>query len=666
MKNSCEINRVERVRYRLKLCHNADDKGDSWRLVDGPCEHRMLTYEEVIAHRKTELVVPSEPANSSAVQVFRNHLSTLHSYLAYAGKTEESAVGREMLAGFDTELRSYVDSLGATVTARTKSDRRSHLRAWRATVDALRNGVHNKQTSGGNRDKTSPFHHLLRRSISAANAPAKTLAKRAGASTSALQRWLKGAYPNRRAYPSVHRIEAELGLGRDALLGLVPSTTQAQEVVRGKVSTEFGERQRRNSKNTYRLRTKDMSSEFRQEWYGFFDYKTSRSPRFKRHDRGVWRQLPVEKLAKKLPAYAYRGNKGSPTAKIAMERIRSFVGYLALPRKAGGFGLPPEAAQSLAWLAVPSAIDGYLEFMSERSNGAVHGGHAGFCALGASVTHAAFGYLTQQPSFATRIPAGYLQDSWATTCEQAYELYRHWARDAREVSRKPDAPIQTLLNASEPLVPVFRAIDALDRLAAESAPGSLQESLYKRDALVLSMLTANPLRARNYILLSWREDGTGSLYRREDGQWRIRFGANDFKNDSEASHTDYDAPLPRALTKRIEEYIDEYRLRILKNTPAVDLVFPAKGGGKWENMGKQLARQTRRLIPGTPGFGPHAMRHLVATDWLRKHPNDFLTAAMLLHDKLETVLKNYAHLRQDEAFNRFEEHLNAVGRAMKG
>ncbi|WMY08109.1 hypothetical protein [Paraburkholderia phenoliruptrix] len=662
MKISRQINHLEKVRYHVRLFHN-EDNGDSWRLVDGPNEHPMLTYKEVIAHRKAELIDPSNPKDSGDIQIFRNHVSTLHSYLAYVGKTEDAAVGREMLGSFDKELPSYLDSL--MLAARTKSDRRSHLRAWWRTIDVLRKGPPDGQTTRAHTDRTSPFHQLLRLSISSANAPAKSIARRAGASTSALRRWLKGAFPNRRAFASVHRIETALGLERDALLSLVPSSCNASAPMRQRASTEFNERHRHNIQCRYRLSENEMTPEFLHEWHSFFRYKTSKAPQFKRPRRASWRLRMVDKLAKKLPAYAYQGNKGCPSASIEMERVRSFLGYLALPREAGGFGIPAAAAQSLAWLAVPDAVDGYLQFMSERSDGKIHGGHAGFCALGSSVTRAVYGYLTQQPSFASRIPSGHLHDSWANMCEAAYQLYQEWAQGAREISRKPDAPIQTLLNMSEPLAPIFHAIDALDQLAAEAAPGSLQESLYKRDALLLSMVTANPLRAGNFILLSYREDGTGSLYRREDGQWRIRFGANDFKSITNASPTDYDAPLPRALTERIDEYLDEYRPRILKDKPKVDVVFPSKDGTKWENMGKQVARQTRRLIAGSPGFRLHAIRHLVATDWLRKHPGDFLTAAELLHDELQTVLDRYAHLRQDDAFGRFEAHLQAAHEASR-
>ncbi|MDR5819296.1 hypothetical protein [Caballeronia sp. LZ043] len=662
MASSREIKHLEYLRYRLRLCHN-EGPSQSWRLVGALEDSSMsITYNEVIAARKRDLVTPAEVAVSTATQILRNHLSTLHSYLAFSGKTEDANVGREFLTGFDEGLQSYLDSLD--VKARTKSDRRSHLRAWHSVVCSLRSPSVRMPVGSPTVENQSPFHKLLRHTIASTGLAAKTLARRAGASTSAIQRWLKGGYPDRRTFASVHRIEVELGLERDALLALIPPKT-SPNAQSSHQSIPFRERHRLNTKKKYRLSYADMSEEFLREWFDFFDYKTSKSPQLERSDEGSWRVLPFDKIGRNLSPHARRANRGCPTADIALNRLRSFIGFLTLPIECGGFGVPADAAQSLAWLAVPSAIEGYLEFMSDRSDGTVHAGHAGFCALGASLTNAKTGYLVQQPSFASRVPAHYARRSWADACSEAYQLYRRWARDAKEQSRKPYEPIQGLLNLSEPLAPLFRAVEALDELAAQAAPASIQESVYKRDALLLSVLLANPLRARNCMLMTWRENGTGSLYQREDGQWRLRFGARDFKNDRHAAQTDYDAPLPRSMNHRIEEYLCEHRPRLLKSNPSGAWVFPGKTGKKWQNLNKQVARRTRKLIPETPGFAPHAIRHLVATDWLRKHPGDYLTAAELLHDKLRTVLENYSHLRQDDSFNRYEEHLNAVGAAMK-
>ncbi|WP_175772475.1 site-specific integrase [Paraburkholderia phenazinium] len=653
---------LQKFRYHAKLCHN-EDSGDSWRLSESNTEPEMqFTYQDIIACRKKELLGTNEVLSANETQIFRNNLSSLHSFLAFIGKTDDSSVGREMLHGFNEKLVSYLDSL--SVTSRTKSDRRSHLRAWQRTVEVVTQSfTHNEGEIVATNPVAGTFHQILRAAVSTADIAPRTLAKLVHSSPAAIRRWLKGAFPNPQAIPTVHRLEAELGLERDTLVRRLPDTSQ--DGARPSISIGYRERQRVNTRRLYRLKEKDISPGLQAEWDKYFDYKTSRNTVLERSAKGVWRMLPMEKISASLPAYARRGNRGCVTGAITMEKLRSYFGFLSHPEALGGFGKPPAEVQTLAWLVVPSAIDGFLNFLSNRSDGLVHSGHATFCALGASMVHPVTGYLTQQPEFASKLPDGMLQEDWSKACSRAYRLFQQWKRDAKDMSRKPSEPIQNLLNLSEPLVPVVRAVARIDQLAAESAPGSVEEALHKRDALLLAMLMANPLRVRNFMLMSWNENGNGSLYRRENGQWRLRFVAKDFKNLEHASQTDYDAPLPAALNERIEEYLVEFRPRLTKDTPSCKVVFPTQKGEVWRGVGAHVQKLTSRHIPETPGFGPHAIRHLVATDWLRKHPNDFLTAAMLLHDKLETVLKAYAHLRQDEAFTRFEAHLEAVGRATK-
>ncbi|MBC8752191.1 MULTISPECIES: hypothetical protein [Paraburkholderia] len=167
-------------------------------------------------------------------------------------------------------------------------------------------------------------------------------------------------------------------------------------------------------------------------------------------------------------------------------------------------------------------------------------------------------------------------------------MSRHWEqhrlRDANEKSRDPLDPIRPLLDLAEPFEPVLRAIKDLDAAAAAAPIGSLDEALRKRDALLLAMLMSNPLRRRNYTQMTWCEDNTGALYRRQDGQWRVRFGASDFKNEKKSNKSPYDAPLPRALAERIDAYIDEYRPRLIRNSPSSTVVFPNRVGGVWKAL----------------------------------------------------------------------------------
>ncbi|MGN7982251.1 tyrosine-type recombinase/integrase [Burkholderia sp. 22313] len=511
--------------------------------------------------------------------------------------------------------------------------------------------------------EVSPFHVALRSALASTGEAPKTIARRAGASTTALQRWMKGAFPNRRAFPSVRRIERELKLEAGALESLIPAVKKSlDDAALSTVSAQIDYRARlmRNIKDTYYIQPNALSTDFLAEWNAFFAYKTDKRTSLARTPRGTWRLFPGDKLAKLTAAHAWRNGLYCTTAQKTLDKFRSFFGFLVRPRENGGYGVSAGAAQSLAWFASRDAVNAYLEFLRGQAGGLVHGGHAAFAALAASLVNSETGFVAQQPKLIERLPPGTLNLNWANACRETLQLVKEWSNDATDVSRRPEEPIQALLDMSEPLAPLLRAVELLDQQAAFAAPGSRLEATRKRDALLLSIVIANPLRLRNLVTMTWRPNNTGSLYRREDGQWRIRFGPQDFKNDRKAIKGTYDAPLPRALAARIEEYLDEFRPRLLRANPKADWLFPNEDSGKWTSLNKHFFRLTRRLIPQTPGFGPHALRHLVATDYLRKHSNDFLTVSQLLHDKLETVLAEYAHLRQDDAFAKYEVHLRGV------
>jgi hypothetical protein len=54
---------------------------------------------------------------------------------------------------------------------------------------------------------------------------------------------------------------------------------------------------------------------------------------------------------------------------------------------------------------------------------------------------------------------------------------------------------------------------------------------------------------------------------------------------------------------------------------------------------------TQHFLPESKGFGPHGFRHIIATDTIRNDKvQGWQRAATALHDTLETVRKNYAHL----------------------
>ncbi|MNY61287.1 hypothetical protein D3C86_1979510 [compost metagenome] len=65
----------------------------------------------------------------------------------------------------------------------------------------------------------------------------------------------------------------------------------------------------------------------------------------------------------------------------------------------------------------------------------------------------------------------------------------------------------------------------------------------------------------------------------------------------------------------------------------------------------------RNFIPEVRRLRVHALRHIVATDFLRRNPGKYTLLAGLLHDTLATVLKTYAHGKTESAFRAHEENM---------
>jgi hypothetical protein len=154
-----------------------------------------------------------------------------------------------------------------------------------------------------------------------------------------------------------------------------------------------------------------------------------------------------------------------------------------------------------------------------------------------------------------------------------------------------------------------------------------------------------------------------NLYKGKLGEWRVRFEAADFKNQNgAASDSDYDVVCPKWLGSIIDFYLANRHLFPGGGTTdgLLDCPYfirPAVNNGAREQdilpIDKNTLFQwcksaTFRFIPDCIGFGPHAWRHIVATDWIKNNPNGFQVAAKFLHDKLETVMSNYQHLKTSD------------------
>lgn len=673
------FNNLGNVRYDVTYLHNATllfQRG----LIEVANSDMKITYTQLIERHRVRIGKPPSlhGLHPKKTQVFRNQRSTLTSFLVFLGKNESNRVGAELLDQFDARSSEYLSQWANNPKGR--SDRQSHLRAWHQT--ALE--ADNEQSP----TKDRPFHVELRSCLAQQERAPKTIARECGISTSALQRWVAGAFPNITGLPSLRRLECTLGLARGHLESLLPHVYRDENSV-PPPAISFRERVQRQP---YGFPLSSLSPEWIAEWTAFLDYKTSISPDLKRH--ASWRILAQTDLISVPDHLCTVDGLGCETANFTLKRLRYFMGFLSLPQtappgwseqmkekqiKAGmkcpkepvwraGLGLPPEKIQTLAILANPKYVDAYLRFMKTGSGGLIHGGHRAFAALVSELTRSETGYLWQQAHFASGIPSEILGGrDWHTLCAATHKLANEWKKVAKNVSRDPDEPLRPLLNMKEPLLPLFRAIKHLDRLAAEAAPGSRTQAEHKRNALLVMLLLSNPLRIRTLSLIRWREDNSGNLYRHADGHWHLRLAGNSFKNDDGSLLTDYDSQLGLDdLAERLDEYIAEYRPALIRNAPSSDWLFPnGKTGGKHLTLNVLFAKITKLYIPEVHSFGPHGVRHLVATYFLNKSPSNFRGVAQLLHDRLETVLKRYDREKMDKAFSQHNLNLAEVAKMVR-
>ncbi|NMG33788.1 hypothetical protein GRF61_04910 [Azoarcus sp. TTM-91] len=611
-------------------------------------------YLDLVNKLKQSFSVADNPT-ASAVQQYRNHLSTLNGYLAFCGKTIESNVGTELAGSFDAKVRDYLESI--TVAPRTRRDRRLHLQAIQKLY----------QASLTARDTPPPSKHCslgatLRLRIAETGVAPKTLAKQAGVDPTTLWRWLKGATPRADTLPALRRLEVRLGLTRDALVNLIEKPINEQETAVALPSHRL--RMAERPKHNLPLPESALGVSFLQEWRALFDYKISDFPTLERQPRGHWRLIP-QTVASSVSPLAQRGTMVCPTASMFMQRIRTFLGVLTnLPPENGGITWYEPPPQTLAWCAHPQALECFLQWITSQSDGIRHNGQKVFARAVSSLLRPQTGFLWQQAAvYRVRLPEGFRpasDDAWREMCAKSHKFLRDYIRSATSVSRNPAEPIANLLNSPNPLKPIRDAIVRIDTDAANSPPGSISEARHKRNALVLALLLSNPMRVRTLASLTWMPDGHGTVRGSPTEGWRIQLQPVHLKTGNSKQSRGYSVKVADWVKPMMDEYIEEYRETLLAGKASTYLLVGDEDGGIWEGLSRTVRHLTRRYIPGSPGFGPHAMRHLVATDWLRKHPGDFLTVAELLNDNLTTVLENYAHLRRDDSFSRYEAYLDTL------
>lgn len=624
--------------------------------MDSDMENTMLYAELRDLMRK--IVTQSDVNQQRALRRLANLNSALNQYQRFVGVNDQNRVGQEFTSRFSSQLTRFLNALAEDGKQRQSvRDRKSQLHIWRATFQEARLAA-NDPSGQRSRLAGTLIQLFEERGYSASH-----IAQQVAIPYSTLKRWLAGDAPNKRSVTSLVRLERFLGLEESSLSKLVtwsPGARRLQKAPDRAPAISYRARLRVLSQTPYAL--KKPTPKLIADWAELLKYKTDPYTRFARQKRGLWVTRPTSELSpEQVTKFTSVGVLAAPTAYIAWEKTSQFIGFLQLPAEKGGLGLSSEECHSLSVFVNADYVIRYVNFKTSRSEGIQHGGITSFLQFAKSLIHPKTGFVTQHPMFAH--DAGLSPEQWHSKCADAFTVIKelhHTAHTNRQLSRNPWEPIQSLVALRNPLAPIFEAIRTLQEDINRQESSSKIRAVLVRNLLLLKLLIANPLRARNLKAMKYRPDNSGNLYRTSNGSWRIRFVPQAFKNfQGAAKDRPYDMEIDASVWPTIEEWLFESK-PLIESVPS-DFVFISSdksGQGKpWKTLNREVAAITKRYVANCSGIGPHAFRHLVATTWLKANQRDYLTVAVLLHDKLETVIANYSHLSVDDGFHQWRQFL---------
>lgn len=603
----------------------------------------------------------SIPHSDKSKQVVRNQFTALNQWLQTFNLSMDHPVEPNLGAAFDSHLMQFSSWLTAKGLAQaTINGRLTLMRAWQRLYLDKRAEI----------APPGPFAEALREAVESSGKTISWLGRSIGVTNKTLASWVNGSRNPRRFHVNkLQQLEAMLGLKENYLVARIPHFFNHPELLSNSCSPiPYRESLNEARKSPYKLKL--IPDRLMEEWKDYLVYKTGLTPRGVKR-ASSWRTKDASKVPTKYGAHATTGNLVCPTADVCFQAFQNFFGFLLLPVNKGGKGLD-ESVLTLATCSDSDLVLDFLQFM--RSRCGVYNGQSQYVlASFKSMLRPDYGYLWQFTKYGKKFWKGELdKPAWQEHCKEAYEHLSGTTKNMEDAglfkrSRSPVDPIKNILDMQHPIL----ALKQLARRMELSLPPPEWKSelaVFKRDILIIKMMTSNPLRVSNFSIMTYRKDNAGHLYQKPDGSWWLTFSPEEFKNQRGAAKEPYDMRLSPLVWGDIQEYLGKHR-QYLAGAQETDYVFRPKLSScrsyqldmfDPDNLCVGIQKRTKMFIPNCAGFRSHAFRHIVATDFIKNHPESFLIAASILHDQIKTVMNNYSHLKKADSFETYNRYLDEL------
>lgn len=625
--------------------------------------------------------------HSLEAQASRNMRACLQNWIDFHGVGWEAEIGQELGMDFNAQLERFSKYLNDKFRPTTTESKKSLLRKVRVQYREFLNS----------QGLPPVFRDALKHLMARKGINTFELTKQTDLQPQKVYNWVNGtSVPNKQSLPSIRKIEQYFELPKGVLTHWIVDNRLERIKKKRRNVTGFGKRNSILTNSRYRY--SELPQHIDSEWQRFVKYKTS-----------AYNQSGL----KRKTAWRDKQGKGSPS--VYREMLRSFFGYLVLAPSddilLSGKGIS-EDNLSFSMLTDSELLLDYIEFRKIRSGNKYTNETLNFLNFCKSCMQKGWGYFWQQQECGINLislhPKRYCSliiskakeyalkmdnlekiENDETVNERDYTnsfsfeyIWKYWCEYNKEVilsvaneleynnhiqqGRVVTEPIADILALQHPMQALVEMAATMERELPHPSR-KIKYAVAFRNLLLVKMLTSNPLRRSHFCIMTWNIHNTGNLYQTSMGEWRLRFSASDFKNERGAANKDYDVPMREKLWPYIEEYLFKCRENLLGHDKCeyVFRPFPTSKSLEREALSMKSATLTELMrtqitlafSPGNFGFGFHSFRHIVATEYLRNNPNGFQVVADILHNKLATVMKNYAHLEVADGMKFFYAYL---------
>jgi hypothetical protein len=628
-------------------------------------------------------------ADNRSLGQIANFRTALNSWREVHQREMNSQVGTDFDTAFDRLFLHYQDIQGERISSRTLQDRCEQLFWWRRTLEAMR----------GKDTLPASFCGALTVAFERSGLTKSALCRDAGISKPTFDRWLsKNHLPERSSAHLIGAVESALDLTPGTLARRLPARRRARYERTGDKpasgpQTSYGCRLQRNKQ---KLKPYSLAATPRliEQWREVLVLKTDRY-RDGATPRNSWRVKPRARVGLRVHWSMVIDGDICVTAGGQYRQLVTFLGFLALTPAQGGFGMPKDQLDTLAWLTRADRIVRYLKWVRRRSDNILHEGL--FTLLDTMRAHLRpkTGYVWLTPALAETLPDEEwpkgrpglleLEEVWQLRCHAAYDALMDYTRKLKaegktQKSRDPKEVFQDIVASEFPMRELVRLIRAIEN----DPPPVIQKRNYAcwvRDVLLLKMLNRHPLRAHHFSIMTFR--GPASNLSRVGSGWQLHCDVADFKNEKSATTLPYTVLLDSSLVLWLNRYLSEARPVMVRAEDCNFLYLPSSVGnrvqapgtietgveptGAWspEGIYKRIKALTALYTDKGIGLNIHGFRHVAATDHLKRHPKEYAVVAKILNDKLETVIREYDHTEMQDGARTLNSSIEEAESALR-